>query len=105
MIEPVIGWEMQAGFAAMNATPAQTILCERALDLGLSVADLIGSSRTRSIAHSRQDIMREIYERTNLSMPQVGRMFGRDHTTVLYSIRASKKRDVSRNPIERMRFV
>lgn len=51
-----------------------------------------GKERTHSISHARQDCMRMIRDHTSLSLPQIGRIFNRDHTTVLHGIRASEKR-------------
>jgi len=52
----------------------------------LSVDDLYGSSRSQSIATARQIAMYLCRERTNLSLPKIGQLFGnRDHTTVMYA--------------------
>ncbi|HCS60712.1 MAG TPA: chromosomal replication initiator protein DnaA [Microbacterium sp.] len=52
----------------------------------LTVDDLYGSSRSQQIATSRQIAMYLCRERTNLSLPKIGQLFGnRDHTTVMYA--------------------
>ena len=52
----------------------------------LSVDDLYGSSRSQSIATARQIAMYLCRERTSLSLPKIGQLFGnRDHTTVMYA--------------------
>ncbi len=54
----------------------------------LTVDDLYGSSRSQSIAQARQIAMYLCRERTNLSLPKIGQLFGgRDHTTVIYACR------------------
>ncbi|RCS60845.1 chromosomal replication initiator protein DnaA [Microbacterium sp. JB110] len=54
----------------------------------LTVDDLYGSSRSQSIAQARQIAMYLCRERTNLSLPKIGQLFGgRDHTTVMYACR------------------
>ncbi len=52
----------------------------------LTVDDLYGSSRSQSVATARQIAMYLCRERTNLSLPKIGQLFGnRDHTTVMYA--------------------
>jgi chromosomal replication initiator protein len=52
----------------------------------LTVDDLYGSSRSQAIAIARQIAMYLCRERTNLSLPKIGQLFGnRDHTTVMYA--------------------
>jgi chromosomal replication initiator protein len=51
-----------------------------------TVDDLYGSSRSQAVATARQIAMYLCRELTNMSLPQIGRMFGnRDHTTVMYA--------------------
>lgn len=67
---------------------------------GISVSALRSSTRTKEIAHARQDFMREAHNirlsngRRAYSLTVIGRFLGnRDHTTILYGIRASEKRE------------
>lgn len=54
----------------------------------LRIADLLGKSRSRSIARPRQIAMALAKELTRHSLPEIGRAFGgRDHTTVLHAER------------------
>ncbi|PIE21329.1 MAG: chromosomal replication initiator protein DnaA [Arachnia propionica] len=54
----------------------------------ISVEDLTSSSRVARIANARQIAMYLCRELTDLSLPKIGARFGgRDHTTVLHSVR------------------
>jgi chromosomal replication initiator protein len=52
----------------------------------LSEDDLYGSNRSQAVASARQIAMYLCRERTSLSLPKIGQLFGgRDHTTVMYA--------------------
>jgi chromosomal replication initiation ATPase DnaA len=66
---------------------------------GLTVEELRGQCRERSVAHPRQEAMwrmRQVLDedgRPRYSLPQIGNFLGhRDHTTVLHGVRAYEKR-------------
>ncbi len=48
---------------------------------------LRGSQKTKGIAEARQVAMYLVRKLTNLSLPDIGKEFGKDHSTVLYNIR------------------
>jgi chromosomal replication initiator protein len=51
----------------------------------LSLEDLYGNSRAAAIAQARQIAMYLCRELTSLSLPKIGQLIGRDHTTVMYA--------------------
>ena len=51
----------------------------------LTKEDMSGSSRVKAIAMARQIAMYLCREMTDLSLPKIGELFGRDHTTVMYA--------------------
>ena len=51
----------------------------------LSKDDINGTSRIKAIAMARQIAMYLCREMTDLSLPKIGELFGRDHTTVMYA--------------------
>jgi len=53
---------------------------------GVKVADLKGRDNRRTVAFPRQVAMYLLREVCNLSYPEIGRLFGKHHTTVLYSV-------------------
>ena len=54
---------------------------------GVSQRNMMGKSRNVQIAAARHDAIGLVYQHTKNSMPAVGRLFKRDHTTVLHSLR------------------
>src|SRR4051794_32210730 len=67
---------------------AATIMAATASYYGLSMDDLCGSSRSRTLVTARQIAMYLCRELTDLSLPKIGASFGgRDHTTVMHADR------------------
>jgi chromosomal replication initiator protein len=70
------------------ATSAEEIQQRVAEGFGISRAELVGSSRAATPLRARQVAIYLTREMTDLSLPQIGRLFGgRDHSTVLNSLR------------------
>jgi chromosomal replication initiation ATPase DnaA len=61
-------------------------------EYGFDYEDMIGRDRSMRIAHVRQDAMHECWRTRRWSLPQIGRAFNRDHTTVLWALKAHKRR-------------
>jgi hypothetical protein len=59
---------------------------------GLTLEDLIGRSRIRSVAWPRQEAIWEVRRQTDKSLTNIGRFFNRDHTTVIHSCAAHASR-------------
>lgn len=62
----------------------------RAADFSLTYQEVVSRSRAKAIVHARAVIMYEIHETGLKSLPEIGRMFGRDHTSVLFAVRKIK---------------
>ncbi|MFD5320648.1 chromosomal replication initiator protein DnaA [Streptomyces sp. NPDC127098] len=86
-----------------HATPEITIdaiVSAVAEYFGLTVEDLIGSSRSRILVTARQIAMYLCRELTDLSLPKIGQYFGgRDHTTVMHADRKIRSLMAERRPI------
>ena len=67
------------------------IIGETARYFGFSAEDLTGTNQTKDITKSRQVAMYLIRSLTNLSLPDIGNLFNRNHSTVLTSIRKVEK--------------
>lgn len=64
------------------------IMTQTSQYFGISIDDLIGSSRSRTLVTARQIAMYLCRELTDLSLPRIGSFFGgRDHTTVMHAER------------------
>ena len=67
---------------------AQNILEKASIALGFPVEEIISSSRRRPLVEARQIAMYVTRHRTDLSFPDIGKIYGnRDHTTVLHAFR------------------
>lgn len=55
---------------------------------GIKVSDLKGRDNRRSVAFPRQVAMYLIRETLSLSYPEIGKLFGKHHSTVIYSYEA-----------------
>jgi len=71
-----------------KATSVEEIQQRVAEGFGISRAELVGSSRAATPLRARQVAIFLTRELTDLSLPQIGRLYGgRDHSTVLNSLR------------------
>jgi chromosomal replication initiation ATPase DnaA len=61
------------------------IIHEVAKFYGVTVADIMGDSRRRPIPEARQYVMYQMRFKQQLSTKQIGIIFGKDHTTVIYA--------------------
>ena len=65
----------------------------------VSLKEMMGSSRLPEVSRARQEAMYKIRLVTTprgtvrYTLPQIGRFFGRDHTTIIHGIRAYLKRN------------
>ncbi len=72
--------------SAYREIPIELIQHEVCRYFGISKADLVGSSRSKSFAYPRQVAMYLCREITDESLPKIGRAFGgRDHSTVMHA--------------------
>jgi chromosomal replication initiator protein len=78
----------KVGRSAPSSTPVEEIQQCVATTFGISRAELIGSSRAATPLRARQIAILLTRELTDLSLPQIGRLYGnRDHSTIHNSLR------------------
>lgn len=73
-----------------TATP-EAIIAAVAAHFDIKNSDLLGKSQTRACAFPRQIAMYLCRERLNLPLQKIGKLFGRDHSTVITSVEQIKK--------------
>jgi len=77
------------------STNAADIVARRAADNGIPVHVLKGPQQPKRWSRVRHDIYRELYDTGLYTLPQIGRLFNRHHTTILHGIRRSRERMVT----------
>jgi hypothetical protein len=78
----------EATRAVRNGPSAKRIVVEIAKNHGLPVATILGPTTMANIVAARHEAMAEVYVRCpGMSLPDIGRLFNRDHTTILHAIR------------------
>jgi chromosomal replication initiator protein len=71
-----------------NALPTPNLIISQVCKFySVDEITLRGSQKSKGIAEPRQIAMYLIRKLTNLSLPDIGKEFGKDHSTVLYNIR------------------
>ena len=71
-----------------NALPTPNLIINQVCKFyNQEEATLRGSLKTKGITEARQVAMYLIRKLTNLSLPDIGKEFGKDHTTIMYSIK------------------
>jgi chromosomal replication initiation ATPase DnaA len=82
--------------AGARATPRQTIrgiVDEEAAKAGVSAESVLGPSRRRAVVAARHAAIRRVHETfPSKSTPDIGRIFARHHTTILYALGALKRK-------------
>ena len=67
---------------------------------GVTKADLISKSRVKEVAQARHVAIYLIRTITEMSLPAIGKLFNRDHTTILSSLDAIDKKTASSTAFE-----
>ncbi len=71
-----------------NAVPTPALIISQVCKFyNVEESVLKGTNKSKGTAEARQVAMYLVRNLTNLSLPDIGQQFGRDHTTVLYNIR------------------
>jgi len=87
--DPLIVEEPEA--QVILKTPAQIVLSEVAEKHNMTVREMKGKSRKLRFINARQEASFRLNFELKYSLPQIGRLLWRDHTTILHSIRCYNK--------------
>lgn len=77
-----------------KSTPIKEIIDRVADKYGMSAMDII-SPRRGAVVKARHEAMWRAKHETTRSLPEIGRVFNKDHTTVIYGIAQHEKRIAS----------
>ncbi|MCI8526620.1 MAG: chromosomal replication initiator protein DnaA [Oscillospiraceae bacterium] len=83
--------DMYKGKAETLPTP-NLIIAEVSRFYSIPESTLRGTLKNKGTAEARQMAMYLIRQMTNLSLPDIGKEFGKDHSTVIYAINKIEKR-------------
>lgn len=78
--------------ALPTTTKIKSLITFIAARHGVGPAGMLGRQQRRELTAARQEAMAVLAEQMGLSLPAIGKLFNRDHSTVLYSIRQHNKR-------------
>lgn len=79
---------LQARAAAIQPKPTgRTLARALAAEMGVAWNEMIGRERRREIVRLRQIAQWILIHETKLSLTQIGRLFSRDHSTIIHSRR------------------
>lgn len=71
-----------------GGSPARAYVYLRCQEMCLPYLAIVGPTRIRHIVVARQRLMWDVKHRFNLSLNEIGRLFGgKDHSTVLHAVR------------------
>jgi Bacterial dnaA protein helix-turn-helix len=68
------------------------IIDECAKRYGVGIADIMGDRRNVLAVAARHEAMYRLRHETTMSLPQIGKKLGRDHTSVLHGVRSHEAR-------------
>lgn len=75
------------GTVVAFVSPMRALITRIAEDHGLTYADMIGKSRKRHIVAARYEAIWAVKDaRPCMSLPKIGRLFGKDHKTILHAL-------------------
>lgn len=85
-VEPLASWG--APINMLDLPSPRFLIRFAALRSGVRYGDVIGSTRAKEVVAARHEAIGLIWTHCRqMSLPSVGRLFDRDHTTILHALR------------------
>lgn len=75
------------GYLVPEELDVDAVVAEVARGFRVTTGEILGRGRARHVHAARVCAMAVIREWTGLSFPAIGRIFNRDHTTVMHAVR------------------
>lgn len=94
--DPLDGPPLPAPVIVAPKAPAHRIIAEVAAEHLLTSADLTGPSHKRMCVKPRHIAMTRIRNELGYSYPQIGKLFNRDHSSVIWAVRGGRKEHTPR---------
>lgn len=67
--------------------PAKEIIAKVAAMHNMTAAEILSNRRHRPVVEARHDAIKAVADaRPDLSLPQIGRIFGKDHTSIIHAL-------------------
>ena len=88
MERKIIGYQ----FRKPRKSEIDSVINKVCIKCEVSKKELFTKARTRDIVRARNIIQNILNEKYKMSLSDIGRIFGQDHTTVLYSIQMKQNR-------------
>lgn len=95
--EPVARTPLSEISTVFNRPREKRIIEKIAKAYGVTPREITGSSRALPLVYARQAAIYWVHRRMGYAKKQTGRVFNRDHTTVIHAIKAHEKRRAERN--------
>lgn len=90
--DPLTGFPVEpAPPIPMPLNRAKRIIDEVAAQYKIRAAEMIGPRRHAYLIEPRHVAMRRIRKELGYSYPQIGRLFNRDHSTIIWACRGGRK--------------
>lgn len=94
--EPLTGFPVEPAPPVAPRRTAREIIAEVCSEHGVRVSEVLGPRRYGYLIKPRHAAMKRIRDELGYSYPLIGRIFARDHATIIWACRGGRKNQPSR---------